>query len=98
MSDTVAPPKPAARQSEDLRGLWNIEAEQALLGALLISNDMIYRVPDNFGLEHFYDPLHGRIFEAISKRIQAGQDASPITLRTLSRATRQWRRLAVPAI
>ncbi len=83
MSDTVAPPKPAARQSEDLRGLWNIEAEQALLGALLISNDMIYRVPDNFGAEHFYDPLHGRIFEAISKRIQAGQDASPITLRTL---------------
>ena len=83
MSDTVAPPMPAARQSEDLRGLWNIEAEQALLGALLISNDMIYRVPDNFGPEHFYDPLHGRIFEAISKRIQVGQDASPITLRTL---------------
>ena len=83
MSDTVAPPRPAARQSSDLRSLWNIEAEQALLGALLISNDMIYRVPDNFGQEHFYDPLHGRIFEAISRRIQAGQDASPITLRTL---------------
>ena len=84
MSDTsLAPPKPASRQSSDLRGLWNIEAEQALLGALLISNDMIYRVPENFGPEHFYDPLHGRIFEAISNRIQAGQGASFITLRTL---------------
>ncbi len=83
MNESTSSPKPPAGQSSDLRGLWNIEAEQALLGALLISNEMIYRVPENFGREHFYDPLHGRIFEAIVKRIQGGQDASPITLRTL---------------
>ena len=79
MSDTTAPNGPERAESATL---WNVEAEQALLGALLISNEMYYRVPENFRPEHFYDPLHGRIYEAIARRIQAGLGASPITLLT----------------
>jgi len=61
--------------------LGNIEAEQALLGALITSNELIGRLPENFGPEHFFEPLHGRIYERIHRRIQDGRDASPLTLR-----------------
>ena len=70
-----------SRQQGGSRELWNVEAEQALLGSLLISNEMIYRLPDNFGPEHFYDPLHGRIFKTIRTRIDAGKGVSPTLLR-----------------
>ncbi len=58
----------------------SIEAEQALLGSLLLSNDMLDRVPEHLAPEHFHEPLHGRIFEVINKRIRGGQGVSPITL------------------
>jgi replicative DNA helicase len=38
----------------------NIEAEQALLGAILVNNDAFYRVSDFLKPEHFYEPLHRR--------------------------------------
>ena len=40
----------------------NIEAEQALLGALLFDNEVYQRVGDWLKPDHFYDPLHARIF------------------------------------
>ncbi len=59
----------------------NIEAEQALLGALLSNNKAFERVADFLRPEHFADPVHGRIFQAIARRIDAQQIADPITLR-----------------
>ncbi|TVQ56315.1 MAG: replicative DNA helicase [Rhodobacteraceae bacterium] len=59
----------------------NIEAEQALLGALLINNDVYDRVASLVAPKHFYDPLHGRIFEVAARRIQQNALASPVTLR-----------------
>ena len=60
----------------------NLEAEQALLGALLVNNDAFYRVSDFLEPEHFAEPLHQQIFELASKLIRAGKSASPITLKT----------------
>lgn len=59
----------------------NIEAEQALLGALLVNNEALSRVGDALMAEHFYEPLHGRIFEAIRKFNDKGLVANPITLK-----------------
>lgn len=61
----------------------NIEAEQAVLGALLINNTVFERIGDFLKPEHFYDPVHERIFAAASTLINRGQIADPRTLRGL---------------
>jgi replicative DNA helicase len=60
----------------------NIEAEQALLGAILVNNTAHDRVSDFLELPHFFDPLHQRIFETASRLIASGKQATPITLKT----------------
>ncbi len=60
----------------------NIEAEQALLGAILVNNEAYYRVSDFLEPEHFYDPLHRRLFETVSQLIRAGKIATPVTIKT----------------
>lgn len=59
----------------------NEEVEQALLGALLVNNRSLEKVSEFLKPEHFYNAVHGRIYEAIVKFVERGQDASPITLR-----------------
>jgi len=59
----------------------NIEAEQALLGALLINNDAFDRVSDFLKPLHFFEALHARIYEVISNLVSAGKLANPITLK-----------------
>jgi replicative DNA helicase len=59
----------------------NLEAEQALLGALLANNKAYERVAEFLVQEHFADSLHGRIYQAISRRIEAGQLADAVTLK-----------------
>lgn len=59
----------------------NYEAEQALLGALLHNNSAFERVSDILYAACFADATHGRIYEAISRLIERGQVADPITLR-----------------
>ncbi|MGH7066561.1 MAG: replicative DNA helicase [Acetobacteraceae bacterium] len=59
----------------------NLEAEQALLGALLANNKAFERVGEFLEQDHFVDPVHGRIFEAIRRRIESGQLADAVTLR-----------------
>jgi replicative DNA helicase len=61
----------------------NIEAEQALLGALLINNDAFDRVSDFLKAEHFCEDLHRRIYEACAQQIRSGRLASIITLKSL---------------
>jgi replicative DNA helicase len=60
----------------------NIEAEQALLGAILVNNDAFYRVSDFLKPSHFYEPLHRKIFEVAAELIRMGKIATPITLKT----------------
>lgn len=59
----------------------NVQAEQALLGALLANNKAYERVSEFLTPEHFADPVHARIFAAIQRRCEAGQIADPVTLR-----------------
>lgn len=59
----------------------NQQAEQALLGALLANNRAYERVSEFLSPEHFVDPIHGRIFQAIARRIEAGQLADAVTLK-----------------
>ena len=60
----------------------NIEAEQALLGAILVNNDAYYRVSDFLRGEHFYEPLHRKIFDVSAELIGTGRAANPVTMRT----------------
>ncbi|MEN3376465.1 MAG: replicative helicase [Hyphomicrobiales bacterium] len=60
----------------------NIEAEQALLGAILVNNEAFYRVSDFLEPAHFFEPIHQKIYELTSSLIRAGKVASPVTLKT----------------
>jgi replicative DNA helicase len=60
----------------------NIEAEQALLGAMLINNEAHDRVSGFLEPHHFFDPLHQQIYETCAKLIASGKQATPITLKT----------------
>jgi len=61
----------------------NIEAEQALLGAILANNAAYERVAEFLLPEHFADPVHGRIFEACGKLIDKSLLANAVTLKNL---------------
>ena len=61
----------------------NLEAEQALLGAILVNNSAYHRVSGFLEPRHFAEAVHGRIFAAISKLIERGQIANPVTLKNL---------------
>ncbi|MBM7049705.1 MULTISPECIES: DnaB-like helicase C-terminal domain-containing protein [Rhizobium] len=60
-----------------------IEAEQALLGALLMKNDSIEAVPVNFEASHFEERIHFLMFEAMLKLRADGKTFSPITLKNM---------------
>ena len=60
----------------------NVEAEQALLGAILINNDAYDRVSDFLKAEHFVEEIHRRVYDIAGSLIRAGKLASPITLKT----------------
>jgi replicative DNA helicase len=79
MTLAVAPKQDVA---EKLRQTpFDVEAEQALLGAILVNNDAFERVSGFLEPEHFYEPLHQRIYEALARVIRKGQLASPVTMR-----------------
>lgn len=60
----------------------NIEAEQALLGAILVNNEAFYRVADFLKPVHFFEPLHRQIYEIAGELIRTGKTANPITIKT----------------
>ena len=60
----------------------NIEAEQALLGAILVNNDAFYRVSDFLEPTHFFEPIHQQIYQLARDLVRAGKLATPVTLKT----------------
>src|SRR5499426_2561504 len=60
----------------------NIEAEQSLLGAILVNNDAFYRVSDFLESRHFFEPIHQTIYETAGSLIRMGKVATPVTLKT----------------
>src|SRR5882757_7708730 len=71
------PPAPAYRTAPH-----NIEAEQALLGAILVNNEALYRVSDFLEPQHFFEPIHQQIYDISRSLIRTGKLASPVTLKT----------------
>lgn len=67
---------------EDTPVLFSIEAEQQVLGTLLLSNGrMAGKVEQAGGAGLFHDPVHGRIFNVIAEKARAGELVSPVTLK-----------------
>jgi replicative DNA helicase len=75
-------PQPAAAEPAFRSPPHNIEAEQALLGAILVNNEAFYRVSDFLEPRHFFEPIHQRIYELAGGLVRAGKIATPVTLKT----------------
>ena len=59
----------------------NIEAEQAVLGSILLTNEIFDEINTIISNKNFYDPMHQKIFAAIENLIFKGMLANPITLK-----------------
>ena len=67
----------------DLASLADVDVEQALIGAILVKNDLYGRVANTVKVEHFSDELHRRIWHVASSMIEKGHVANALTMRTL---------------
>ncbi|MGA9321927.1 MAG: replicative DNA helicase [Xanthobacteraceae bacterium] len=79
--DSIARKQPAAELPSRVLP-HNIEAEQALLGAILINNEAFYRVSDFLESKHFFEPINGQIFELAGRLIHLNKRADTVSLKT----------------
>lgn len=70
------------RAPDNRQAPHNLKAEQALLGAILVHNEALDRVSGFLSPDHFYDPLHGQIYDVLATMILAGKTATSVTLKT----------------
>jgi len=75
----------------------SVEAEQQLLGAILNNNDVYDRIASIIGPQHFYDPVHARIYEIAATRIAKNALASPVTLKAFMEDDEGLKELGGPA-
>src|SRR5688500_2501551 len=75
----------------------NIEAEAALLGALMIDNRLAEDIQLKLRPDHFFEPLHGRVYEQILRLLDRNMIASPVTLRPLFEADEEMKELGGPS-
>jgi len=75
----------------------HVEAEQQLLGAILTNNDVYDRIASIIKSEHFYEPVHARIYEIATARIQKNALASPVTLKAFMEDDEGLKELGGPA-
>ena len=67
----------------DIASFSNVEAEAALIGALMIDNTIVGDIREKLKPEHFYEPLHARLYSAILKFVGKGRLANPVTLKVI---------------
>jgi replicative DNA helicase len=75
----------------------NIEAEAALLGALMIDNRLVEDVQLKLRSDHYFEPLHGRIYDAILRMTDKNMVANPVTLRPMFEADEAMKEVGGPA-
>jgi replicative DNA helicase len=75
----------------------NVEAEAALLGALMIDNRLVEDVQLKLKAHHFFEPLHGRIYDSILKLTDRNMIANPVTLRPSFEADEAMKELGGPS-
>jgi replicative DNA helicase len=91
-----SPPKNTETVDLIRRVPHNVEAEQALLGAIFLNNDAYDRISDKLAAEHFFDPLHQRIYHAIHKFLTDGKRVTPVTLKPVFEVEEAIGALTVP--
>lgn len=74
----------------------NVEAEAALLGALMIDNRLIDHIGHFLTEEMFFEPMHGRIYRVIRKFVEAGKVANPVTLKPIFEMDRAMKEVGGP--
>ena len=75
----------------------NVEAEAALLGALMIDNRLVEDVQLKLRPEHFFEPVHARIYEAILRVTDSNRIANTVTLKPLFEADEAMKEVGGPA-
>jgi replicative DNA helicase len=75
----------------------NVEAEAALLGALMIDNRLVEDVQLQLRADHFFEPLHGRVYDAILMIADRNMVANPVTLKPMFEADEAMKTLGGPA-
>ena len=75
----------------------NVEAEAALLGALMVDNRLVEDVQIRLKAHHFFEPLHGRIYDSILRLTDKNMIANPVTLRPLFEADEAMKEVGGPA-
>src|SRR5688572_3395063 len=75
----------------------NIEAEAALLGALMIDNRLVEDVQLKLRADHFFEPLHGRIYDSILRMTDKNMVANPVTLRPMFDGDEAMKEVGGPA-
>lgn len=70
-------------QAEERDPLSSIEAEQQMLGAILLDGDRYLQIADMITADAFFDPVHARIFKAIEGRVKGSHQVSPVILKTV---------------
>lgn len=91
MADGATTPKPTSGADAPMKVPFNLDAEQAVLGALLFDNEVLYRVQSFLKAEHFYDPIHQLIFDAGGALIGGGRLASPLMVDNYLAASEGYR-------
>ncbi len=86
----------AANEAEPQRLPRNIEAEAAFLGAILIDNRIIEDVSIKLRPDHFFEPVHGRIFDQILRLIDRNMLVTPVTLKPFFDADESMQELGGP--
>src|SRR3569832_582416 len=75
----------------------HVEAEAALLGALMIDNRLVEDVQLKLKPHHFFEPLHGRVYEAILRLTDSNRIANPVTLKPLFETDEGMKEVGGPA-
>jgi replicative DNA helicase len=75
----------------------NVEAEAAMLGALMIDNRLVEDIQLKLKPHHFFEPLHGRIYEAILRLTDSNRIANPVTLKPLFDSDEGMKEVGGPA-
>jgi replicative DNA helicase len=80
--DSCPSPRPSPQGEEGFPGPpHSNEAEQGLLGAMMMDNRQVHEIADFLKPEHFFFPVHGRIFTAVLELNSKGQQAGPVLLK-----------------
>jgi len=71
----------------------NVQAEQMVIGAVMINNESLNRVSEFLRPEHFYEPIHQKIFNAINVILDKGISASPVSLKSMLGSDEQFEQI-----